>query len=91
MSRPDLPVRGFADLRIAANGRGIFLSIWLSSPLNRVRSLSSPCSHLAVAHLENEESQQYPSHREILAQLKIIAKRIHATSNFLADGLIKAI
>ena len=47
------------------------------------------CVIAAANHLENDEIKTFLAHREILFQLKEVAKRIHVSANSLEDMAIK--
>jgi len=49
------------------------------------------CAIAAANHLENDEIKIYLAHREILIQLKEVAKRIHVSANTLEDMAIKIV
>lgn len=49
------------------------------------------CSLAAARHLEQDEIRVYLAHREILNQLKEVARRIHVSANSLEDMAIKII
>jgi len=49
------------------------------------------CALVAANHLENDEIKVYLAHREILIQLKEVAKRIHVSANTLEDMAIKIV
>ncbi len=49
------------------------------------------CAVAAANHLENDEIKVYLAHREILFQLKEVAKRIHVSANTLEDMAIKIV
>ena len=49
------------------------------------------CAVAAANNLENDEIKTYLAHREILNQLKEVAKRIHVTANSLEDMAIKIV
>ena len=49
------------------------------------------CALTAARHLEQDEIKTYLAYREILNQLKEVAKRIHISANSLEDMAIKII
>lgn len=49
------------------------------------------CTLAAANHMENDEIKVYLAHREILIQLKEVAKRIHVSANTLEDMAIKIV
>jgi len=53
--------------------------------------VAEQCSVASALHLENDDIKVYLAHREILIQLKEVAKRIHVSANTLEDMAIKII
>ncbi len=49
------------------------------------------CARAAARHLENDDIKIYLTHREILNQLKEVAKRIHIGANTLQDMAVKVV
>jgi uncharacterized protein Yka (UPF0111/DUF47 family) len=49
------------------------------------------CSTAIASHLQQDEMKQYLAHREILLQLKEVAKRIRVTGSTLEDLVIKSV
>lgn len=49
------------------------------------------CTLAAANHMEHDEIKVYLAHREILIQLKEVAKRIHVSANTLEDMAIKIV
>ncbi len=49
------------------------------------------CARAAARHLEKDDIKVYLTHREILNQLKEVAKRIHIGANTLQDMAVKAV
>ncbi len=49
------------------------------------------CVVTSARHLEHDDIKVYLAHREILIQLKEVAKRIHVCANTLEDMAIKAV
>jgi len=49
------------------------------------------CTLAAANNMENDEIKVYLAHREILIQLKEVAKRIHVSANTLEDMAIKIV
>ena len=49
------------------------------------------CALAALRHLENDEVKIYLAHKEILNQLKEVARRIHISANTLEDMAMKIV
>ncbi len=49
------------------------------------------CALAALRHLENDEIKVYLAHKEILNQLKEVARRIHISANTLEDMAMKIV
>ncbi len=52
---------------------------------------SKECALAALRHLENDEIKVYLAHKEILNQLKEVARRIHMSANTLEDMAMKIV
>ena len=49
------------------------------------------CALATLQHLENDEIKSYLAHKEVLNQLKEIARRIHICANYLEDMAMKVV